>query len=57
MAECAQLPSVRTVLNTKTEAGGGGIMGRMRNCPQSRSGRDLDVGCFQERTAAAKTLI
>jgi hypothetical protein len=39
------------------EAGGGGIMGRMRNCLQSRSGRDLDVGCFQERTAAAKTLI
>jgi hypothetical protein len=39
------------------EAGGGGIMGRMRNCLQSRSGRDLDVGCFQERMVAAKTLL
>jgi hypothetical protein len=32
-------------------------MGGMRNWLQSQSDRDLDAGCFQERTAAAKTLI
>jgi hypothetical protein len=39
------------------EAGGGGIMGQMRNCLQSRSSRDLDAGCFHEKTIVVKTLL